>query len=173
MNIAIANRQRARKINKRLLKQAMGGLLAELKIIEAEMGINLVGAKEMAALNWKFLRHKGTTDVITFDYGVGRASRLSHFKPMKNGNSRDACPTFSGELFISVDDAILQAKQFQTSWQSEVVRYIVHGVLHLVGHDDLKPQLRRNMKREENRLVRLLSRKFSLAQIGGAHKLRA
>jgi probable rRNA maturation factor len=72
-----------------------------------------------------------------------------------------------------MDDAILQAKQFQTSWQSEVMRYIVHGVLHLLGHDDLKPPLRRKMKREENRLVRLLSKKFSLAQISGAPKLRA
>jgi probable rRNA maturation factor len=70
-----------------------------------------------------------------------------------------------GELFICVDDAILQAKAFKTSWQSEVVRYIVHGVLHLLGHDDLKPALRRKMKREENRLVRLLAKRFLFAQL--------
>jgi len=76
-------------------------------------------------------------------------------------------------MFICVDDAMAQAKEFGTSWQSEIVRYAVHGVLHLLGHDDLKPELRRAMKREENRLVRLLARRFSLAQLSGAAKLRA
>ena len=74
-------------------------------------------------------------------------------------------PTLHGELFICVDVALAQAKEFKSSWQAEVVRYVVHGVLHLLGHDDLKPHLRRKMKREENRLVRRLSRRFSLAQL--------
>jgi probable rRNA maturation factor len=64
-----------------------------------------------------------------------------------------------------VDDAIAQAKQFGTSWQSEIVRYLVHGVLHLLGHDDSRPVAHRRMKREENRLLHELSGKFSLAQI--------
>jgi rRNA maturation RNase YbeY len=72
-----------------------------------------------------------------------------------------------------VDDAIQQAKEFQTSWQAEVVRYAIHGVLHLLGYDDLKPHLRREMKREENRLVRRLEGKFSFAQLSRPAKLRA
>jgi probable rRNA maturation factor len=174
MNIVIANRQRAKKINTRLLKHIVSGLFAELKITEAELGINFVSAKEMTKVNWEFLRHEGSTDVITFDHRkvVGQASCLSSSK--NKHDRQDACPTtLHGELFICVDEAVLQAKQFGTSWQSEIVRYIVHGVLHLLGHDDLKPSLRRKMKREENRLVRLLEEKFSLAQIGGASKLRA
>ena len=67
----------------------------------------------------------------------------------------------------------MQAKKFKTSWQSELVRYVVHGVLHLLGHDDLKPDLRRKMKREENRLVRLLAKRFSLAQLARTVKIRA
>ena len=78
-----------------------------------------------------------------------------------------------GELFVCVDEAVAQAKQFRTTWQSEVVRYIVHGVLHLLGHDDLKPALRRKMKRAENRLVRRLAGRFSLAQLAGPVKLPA
>jgi len=58
-----------------------------------------------------------------------------------------------------------QAKEFQSSWQAEVVRYVVHGVLHLLGYDDLKPALRRRMKREENRLMRLLAREFTFARL--------
>jgi len=171
--IFIASRQRTKKFNLRLLKKITGVLLAELKVENAEIGINLVAAREMALINETFLKHEGSTDVITFDYGVGQASRLSHFKNKKNGDRRDACPTLNGELFICMDEAILQAKQFKTNWQSEIVRYVVHGVLHLLGHGDLKPDLRRKMKLEENRLLRGLSRKFSLAQIARRSKISA
>jgi probable rRNA maturation factor len=161
MTIVISNRQRTRKINSRLIEQTTRVLLAELKIENAELGINLAGAKEMAALNWKFLRHEGSTDVITFDHAEKRKAQGARRKYLH------------GELFVCVDEAVSQAKRFKTNWQSETVRYIVHGVLHLVGHDDLKPALRRKMKRAENLLLRKLSKKFSLAQTGGGSKLRA
>ena len=41
-----------------------------------------------------------------------------------------------GEIFICVDEAIRQARRFGTIWQSEIVRYLIHGVLHLLGFDD-------------------------------------
>jgi probable rRNA maturation factor len=174
MNIVIANRQRTKKINTHLFRQIVGALLAELKISEVELGIALVGAQEMARVNWQFLRHEGSTDVITFDYhDVEQASRRSHSKHPKNGDRRDVCPALHGELFICVDDAVAQAKVFKTSWQSETVRYLVHGVLHLRGQDDLKPELRRKMKRAENRLVRRLANGFSLAQLSRAAKMGA
>ena len=160
MNLVVANRQRVKKINSRLLKQIIGELFAELKIADAELGINLVAAHEMALVNWNFLQHAGSTDVITFDHSDNRQSAI--------GNRQ----FINGELFICVDDAIAQAKEFKTTWQSEVVRYGVHGVLHLLGYDDLKPQLRRVMKREENRLVRLLAARFSLAQLSRPAKLK-
>ena len=161
MNIVIANRQRVKKINSRLLKQIIGELFAELKITEAELGINLVAAREMALVNETFLQHAGSTDVITFDHTEKRKAESGKRKQLH------------GELFICVDDAAIQAKEFQTSWQSEVVRYTVHGILHLLGYDDLKPHLRRVMKREENRLVRLLAKRFSLAQLARPAKLKA
>jgi probable rRNA maturation factor len=164
MSVVIVNRRQTRKINARLLKQIVGELFAELKITEAELGIHLVGAREMTLVNETFLQHEGATDVITFD----------HNEPVKPRPARTpAPPSLHGELFICVDDAVSQAKEFDTNWQSEIVRYVVHGVLHLLGHDDLKPALRRKMKREENRLVRLLAKRFSLAQLSRAAKLGA
>jgi probable rRNA maturation factor len=159
MSVVIANRQRTKKINARLLRKIAQALLAELEIEDAELGINLVGAKEMAELNWKFLRHEGSTDVITFDHADGA-----------HGAAR---PALHGELFICIDDAVLQAKQFKADWQSEIVRYIVHGVLHLLGHDDHRVAARKKMKREENRLLRRLAKKFSLAQIAWRSKISA
>jgi probable rRNA maturation factor len=160
VSVIISNRQRTKKINLRLLKQIAKALLAELEIENAELGINLVGAKEMTLVNETFLKHSGSTDVITFDY--------ADKTPGKTEGT-----ILSGEIFICAGDAIAQSKQFKTKWQSEIVRYIVHGVLHLMGHDDLKSNTQRKMKREENRLLRALAKKFSLAQIGGGSKLRA
>jgi probable rRNA maturation factor len=154
MNLVIANRQCVKKFDLRLLKKITAALLEELQVTEASLEINLLAAEEMAALNETFLQHEGSTDVITFDY-ANKTSALQ------------------GEIFICVDDAILQAKQFKTSWQSEIVRYIVHGVLHLLGHDDTAAAARRRMKREENQLLARLAKKFSLAQISRHPKLRA
>jgi len=161
MDVLIANRQRTKKINARLLKRVVTELFAELEITGAELGIHLVGAKEMARINRQFLRHEGSTDVITFDHAEKRKA--------KSGKQND----IHGELFICVDDAVKQAGEFKSSWPAEVVRYVVHGVLHLLGYDDLKPALRRTMKREENRLVRLLAKRFSFAQLARTAKLGA
>jgi rRNA maturation RNase YbeY len=153
MEVVITNRQRAKRVNTRELKRLVLALLAELKIQRAELGINLVGAGEMARVNQQFLQHEGSTDVITFDYSSAECG------------ARSAELRLHGELYICVDDAVKQAREFGATWQSEVARYAVHGVLHLLGYDDLRPGLRRTMKREENRLMRWLARSFSLAKL--------
>jgi probable rRNA maturation factor len=161
VSVIIANRQQTKKITTRLLRQIVNGLLAELKIPKAILGINLVAAPEMTLVNETFLKHAGSTDVITFDHGEKRKTESGKQEYLH------------GELFICVDEAIVHAKKFKAKWQSEIVRYIVHGILHLLGHDDHRVPARRKMKREENRLVRELARRFSLAQIGRAPKIRA
>jgi probable rRNA maturation factor len=128
-------------------------IFAELAITEAELGINLVAAREMTLVNETFLQHTGSTDVITFDHLHSELSK------------EHSGVQLHGEVFICVDEALAQARQFQTSWQSEVVRYVAHGILHLKGYDDLKPALRRKMKRAENRLMRRLSRRFNLREL--------
>ena len=162
MNIVIANRQRTKRIDSRWLKQIVQVLLEELDITDVELGIHLVAADEMARVNWQFLQHEGSTDVITFDH----QERPSGSQPPHPS------PPIHGELFVCVDDAISQARKFKTSWQSETVRYVIHGILHLMGHDDWKPDLRRKMKREENRRLRGLAQKFSFTQLSRAAKLR-
>jgi probable rRNA maturation factor len=135
-----------RKIDLRLLERITAAALEELGMQAEELSIVLVGAKEMASLNEKFLGHEGPTDVITFDYSEG------------NDGLR-------GEIFVCVEEAGRQAKEFKTSWQSEIVRYVVHGILHLAGHDDLTPSARKKMKKDEGRLVRELSRRFALSKL--------
>ena len=138
MNVVISSRQHTRKVNQRLLKQITAALLADWEVENAELGIYLIAAPEMTRLNEKFLRHRGSTDVITFDYGLGVPSS-GGFPPDHSRRTNRLKPelqTLHGEIFICVEEAMLQARKFKTIWQSEIVRYLVHGVLHLLGFDD-------------------------------------
>lgn len=154
--LSFRNRQQARSVDSRLLRTMTLFLLKYLlQQADFELGFHLVGAKEMAAVNEKFLQHTGSTDVITFDHS-------DDFQDLQN---RSALKPLHGEIFISIDDALLQAKEFGTTWQSELVRYVVHGILHLRGFDDLNPVARKKMKREENRLVQQLQSRFPVRQL--------
>ena len=153
MNVlAFRNRQHSRSLNIPLLRRVTRHLLHdELGIRSHELGIHFVNNAEMARLNSRFLQHEGSTDVITFDHGAGKSQ-----------------PHLHGEIFISIPDAIKQAREFGTTWQSETVRYIIHGLLHLCGYDDLQPKKRREMKREESRLLLRMAHLFPLKQTAPA-----
>ena len=144
MELVINNRQRVRRLDRKLLKQITEFILAEFRVEAAELGIHLVSAKEMAKVHEQFMSIAGSTDVITFDHGSEPPAAIH------------------GEIFISVEDAITQGREFKTKWQTEVARYIAHGILHLLAYDDLQAKARAKMKREENRLIRRLESNFHL-----------
>ena len=147
--LAFRNRQRTQSLNVPLLRRLTRHLLRkELSIDGYELGVHFVEETEMARLNSTFLHHEGSTDVITFDHRTGEFQ-----------------PPLHGEIFISVPDAVKQAREFGTTWQSEVARYIIHGVLHLCDYDDVHPTKRREMKREENRLLLRTAKRFPLKSI--------
>jgi rRNA maturation RNase YbeY len=159
--LELRNRQREKKIDLRLLKRIVGFFLGELansdgkvaQFSSYELGVHLVGTAEIERLNETWLQHEGPTDVITFDYNDPARPQM-----------------LAGEILVCVSEAIGQAKQFGTSWQSEVVRYIVHGILHLGGFDDQTAKKKRAMKRFENHWVKFLSREFdfrTVANLGG------
>ena len=153
--LILRNRQRTRSVQTRLLRRIAEYLLADVFQAEQfELGIHLVTAKEITRLNQAFLAHEGGTDVITFDHA-------------------EKAEQFHGEIFICIDEAVSQAKKFRTSWQAELVRYLIHGLLHLRGFDDVEPAARREMKREENRVLRDLAKNFTFAGLavkGAARK---
>ena len=128
--VTVINRQRFRPIQGRAVEQAVQVILNQLGI-EFQLGVELVGVRAMARANSQFLGHTGSTDVITFDYGS--TPRRLH-----------------GDLLISVPDAWRQAVEFKTTGESELLRYLIHGILHLQGFDDQTPLERRRMKRREN-----------------------
>ena len=159
--LALNSRQRLRRVNLRLLRRIALAALGEVWPDSSfDLALHVVAAPEITSLNETFLKHVGSTDVITFDYRetMGEASAA---------DNRDARSTLlHGEIFICLDEALSQARRFRTTWQSEVVRYVVHGLLHLLGYDDHNPLARRKMKRAEDALVRRLARQFDFHRVG-------
>jgi probable rRNA maturation factor len=155
--LALSNRQRVRRVDLRLLRRiALALLRATWPGAGVDLAIHVVAAPEITRLNESFLRHKGSTDVITFDYAG-----------CSKGDRRVACSApLHGEIFVCLDEALSQSRRFHTTWQSELVRYVVHGVLHLLGYDDQESRARRRMKRTEDALLRSLTREFDLRGLG-------
>jgi probable rRNA maturation factor len=154
-DLRLLNRQRTRPIDLRLLRKIVHHLLAgKLQLADFDLTIQFVNATKMARLNKTIMQHEGSTDVITLDYSDGEESSL-----------------LTGELFVCMDEALIQARQFQATWPAELMRYIIHGVLHLRGFDDQSAAERRRMKREETRLLGALAREFHLSKLRGKTRL--
>jgi probable rRNA maturation factor len=142
-DLRLLNRQRAKSVNTRLLRDMIAHLLADKSF---DLAVHLVGPTEMARLNQKHLGHDGATDVITLDYAEETA-------------------VLAGEIFVCIAEAAIQARQFHTTWQSELARYVIHGLLHLEGHDDLRAPARRRMKGAENSRLKTLAGRFPLERL--------
>lgn len=159
--LILKNLQKDCPVRMALYRAIVMTLLREhLRLEQFNLGIQLLGSGPMARLNEQYVHHSGPTDVITFGYSTQETNGT-------NGtNGTDALTLkagtlLCGDLAICPAVALEQARSFKTSWQSELVRYAVHGMLHLLGYDDLEPVLRRRMKREENRLVKMLGSEFN------------
>jgi probable rRNA maturation factor len=156
--LTLQNRQRAQRVDTTRLKHLVTALLRGiLQQQDYEIGIYLVSSEEISRLNETYLRHQGPTDVITFNYGEeARTPRPSTHSKAQRVETSPA--PLHGEIFVCVPEAVAQALRFRTTWQNELIRYIIHGLLHLLGYDDSRPGLRRRMKREEDRLLHDLVR---------------
>jgi probable rRNA maturation factor len=140
MTLCLRNRQRNYPIDLRLLRRILRSALERVfDTSDYELCFHFVPAPEMASVNEKFLNHVGPTDVITFDHSDRREK-------------------LHGEIFICPDVAVEQ----------EIVRYCVHGLLHLRGYDDVRAADRRKMKREEDRVVNELTEQFAVARLSRA-----
>lgn len=160
--LVIRNQQRALRVDLRHLRLLTTGLLREFPgVEECELGIFLVRAERMSQLNRTHLGHEGSTDVITFNY---QDENVSPEIPPRR---------LHGELFICVDEAVAQGARFRTTWMSELARYVIHGVLHLLGYDDLEPSARRRMKRMENRLLNRVRQTFGIDKLAHARPIPA
>lgn len=88
-------------------------------------------------VNRQFLQHDYFTDIITFDYSCGA--------------------TISGDMYISLDTVRSNAEALKQSYPNELMRVIIHGILHLCGINDKLDGEREIMERHENESLMLLN----------------
>lgn len=93
-------------------------------------------------INKEYLDHDTYTDIITFDY-----------------TKEDPKQAISGDIFISVDSVKENAKTFSKTLENELQRVMIHGVLHLLGYTDKTKKAKEEMSKEEDRCLRILSKK--------------
>ncbi|HLW15066.1 MAG TPA: rRNA maturation RNase YbeY [Flavobacteriaceae bacterium] len=89
-------------------------------------------------MNLEYLEHDTLTDIITFDYREGQV--------------------ISGEIYISTDRVAENAKEFSVSFEEELHRVMIHGILHISGYDDLSDTEEEQMRAKEDWALAL--RKF-------------
>jgi probable rRNA maturation factor len=87
-------------------------------------------------INRQFLKHDFYTDIITFDYS-------------EKGKTE-------GEIFISIDRVKENSLSFKQPFQKELLRTIIHGILHLCGYTDKKPADKKHMRAKEEESISLL-----------------
>ncbi|MBP5136823.1 MAG: rRNA maturation RNase YbeY, partial [Paludibacteraceae bacterium] len=94
--------------------------------------------EKILEVNRQFLQHDYYTDIITFDY-------------TENGK-------INGDIFISVDTVKSNAEKFNVTYDNELMRVIIHGVLHLTGQNDKTPETEKVMHQKEDIALEELSK---------------
>ena len=87
-------------------------------------------------INQKYLEHNTYTDIITFDY-------------IENLN------IISGDIFVSIDRVKENSIKFKVTFEEELRRVLIHGILHLLGYPDKKPSEEKKMREKENEALLL------------------
>ena len=98
-----------------------------------EIGYLFVDDEKILEVNREYLGHDYYTDVITFDY--------------------DEDDTVSGDIVISLDTVRSNAQLFEKTYEEELYRVIIHGILHLCGINDKGPGEREIMEAAENKAL--------------------
>jgi rRNA maturation RNase YbeY len=116
----------------------------------SELHLLLVNDARMREINFQFRKKDKPTDVLSFP----------QFTPQQMRGERavgDEAGSYLGDLVISTETTIRQAKRFKVSLEAEVTRLLVHGVLHLCGYDHEKVPAReaQRMRRRE-RVIRAM-----------------
>jgi rRNA maturation RNase YbeY len=124
------------------LKNLIKYVLNKEGIFKATVALILTSDLFLKSLNKKFHSRNALTDVLAFEL-------KSPFKKKRY---------LFGDIFVSVDAALFVSQQLNVSFKEELYRYVVHGILHLVGYDDSTDILRRRMwKRQELLLKKIIS----------------
>ena len=107
---------------------------------EGEINYIFCDDEYLNKLNIEFLNHDTLTDIISFDYTVGKE--------------------LQGDIFVSVVRVKDNAKDLEVSFEDEIERVIVHGVLHFCGYKDKTDEDKKEMRAKESHYLNRRNQKF-------------
>ena len=125
------------KIKKRETTAWIKAVVASYKRRLGDIGYMFVDDEKILEVNRQYLGHDYYTDIITFDYCEG--------------------DVISGDLFISLDTVRTNAERVGATYEEELHRVIIHGILHLCGINDKGPGEREIMEAAEDKALALRS----------------
>lgn len=128
--IEITNMQSSVEVDETQLREAISWILKRALVDQAEINVAVVNDTTIHELNRKYLDHDYPTDVLSFvfDYEDG---------------------FLEGQIIVGGEVAAREATQFGWNGQDELLLYVVHGTLHLVGYDDLADDAQAAMREAE------------------------
>ena len=132
-----AEHDHAPQFNKRDVAFLVRRILKDEGKNSDNINVILTGDDHLLEVNRRFLNHNYKTDVISFELG-------------ERG-------IVDGEIYISLDRAKIQAKRYGVPLEKEVLRLIIHGVLHLAGWEDATRSQKLRMRKRENALINALN----------------
>ena len=131
-SVLITNEQSKYPIDADRIELAVNQVVEEAGVVSGDVSVAIVDDPTIHELNVQYLSHDYPTDVISFVL----ERREEHLE---------------GEIIVSVDTAVELAEDYDWDWKHELLLYVIHGCLHLVGYNDKDPQAKVEMQQAERR----------------------
>jgi probable rRNA maturation factor len=142
MEIYIKNRQRTTGINLKKLEKDLAKALRHLHLQTCELSVLFVNSRRMRLLNARYRGIDEDTDVLSF--------------PLRD-EGREHGQVLLGDIVVSVPKALKQSEEFGVPFYEELLRLLVHGLLHLIGYDhETGPYHKKKMEKKEWELLNAL-----------------
>jgi probable rRNA maturation factor len=153
ITVTVTNAQRQAPVSASWIMRLARRAIRRLRIrTPGTLAITFIGPGRMRTLNRRFKRHDWTTDVLSFRYDgpstrpVGGGAR-SGFRPLGLHEQ------IVGEVLINPSAARAYARRHGIPYDEELSRYVVHGLLHWLGHEDRTRAQQQKMRAMEDRLL--------------------
>lgn len=150
MNIAFSDEQDDPLPSEALLELAGLAMEAEGLPESTQLSVALIGESRMAELNGEYMGKKGPTDVLSFpieDFSSGMPDR-----------DEDSPPLLLGDIVICPDVVFGNAEAAGVRFEDEMALMVVHGLLHLLGHDHVMEEEAEAMEQREREILALVGR---------------
>ncbi len=144
--IKIQNAQHHLPIDETLLQETVCFLLQSEKVAHADISLAIIDNATIRELNQQYLEHDYDTDVLSFLLDC----QLDAQK--QDPDLRGAGKSIDGEIIVSAEMAVTMSEKYQWSAANELLLYVVHGLLHLCGYDDLTEAELKLMRMKEQQI---------------------